>query len=102
MGIRDLSHRPAKLLLLAAMLFSPASFAQYNGNIQGVVFDRNGAVVNDASIQLRNLDTGVIAATTTRDAGNYRFSSLQPGHYIVSASASGFSRAEVNVTLGTS
>jgi hypothetical protein len=101
MGIRTSLHWPAKLLFLAVVVSSPASFAQYNGNIQGVVFDPNGAVVNGASIQLRNVDTGVIAATTTSDAGNYRFSSLQPGHYIVSADATGFSKAEVSVTLGT-
>jgi hypothetical protein len=51
---------------------------------------------------LRNVDTGVIAATTTSDSGYYRFSSLQPGDYIVSAVAKGFAKAEVSVNLGTS
>ena len=102
MRIRASLRWPAKLFFLPILLFNPALFAQYNGNIQGVVFDPNNAVVNGASVQLRNVDTGVIAATTTSDAGNYRFSSLQPGHYIVSADASGFSKAEVSVTLGTS
>jgi hypothetical protein len=68
MGICASLHWQAKLSFMTIVLFNTALFAQYNGNIQGVVFDPNGAVVNGASIQLRNVDTGVIAVTTTSDA----------------------------------
>ncbi|HYK34980.1 TonB-dependent receptor [Alloacidobacterium sp.] len=95
-------HRFARLSLLLFLVSSLSVYAQYNSNIQGIVSDPTGAVINGASIQLRNVDTGVVAATTTSDAGNYRFSSLQPGHYIVTAEASGFNKTEVSLTLGTS
>jgi hypothetical protein len=99
---RAFSHSFARLFLLLFLFSSLTVYSQYNGNIQGVVSDQTGAVVNGASIQLRNVETGVIAATTTSDAGNYRFSSLQPGHYVITVEASGFSKAEENVALGTS
>jgi len=94
-------HWLAKLSLLPFLLSSFAVYAQYSGNIQGIVSDPSGAVVSGASINLRNVDTGVIEATTTSGSGNYRFSSLQPGSYIVAAEAAGFIKAQVSVTLGT-
>jgi len=97
---RLLPHLP-QLFLLLCLLSSVGAYAQYSGNIQGVVTDPTGAAVNGASIQLRNVDTGVTAATTTSDSGNYRFSSMQPGHYVVTAEASGFAKSEVSLTLGT-
>jgi hypothetical protein len=76
-------------------------YAQFSGNIQGVISDPSGASVNGASVQLRNVDTGVTSGTKTSDSGNYRFSSLQPGKYVVSAEAGGFRKTEVNLTLST-
>jgi hypothetical protein len=87
--------------LLLSLFCIPAS-AQYNSNIQGVVSDPAGAAINGAAIQLRNVETGVTAADTTADSGNYRFNSLPPGNYVVSADAKGFRRAEASFTLNTS
>jgi len=98
---RALFHWFARLSLLPFLLANLSVYAQYSSNIQGIVSDPSGAVVNGASIQLRNVDTNVVAATASSDSGNYRFSSLQPGHYIISAEASGFSKTEINLTLGT-
>ena len=76
-------------------------FAQYSGNIQGTVSDATGATIADASVELRNVDTGIQTATTTSASGDYRFNSLAPGRYVVRAQAKGFQISEVNVTLGT-
>jgi len=86
----------------AAILISNLSFAQFSGNIQGVVSDPSGAAIANATVQLRNLETGVEAVATTSSTGNYRFSSLSPGSYVVSAEANGFRRTEVHLTLSTS
>ncbi len=88
--------------LVAAVLSNICCYAQFSGNIQGVISDASGAVVAGASVSLRNIDTGVEATTTTSGSGNYRFSSLEPGHYVVTAQASGFRATEVTLTLGTS
>ena len=88
--------------LLILLLFCLPAFAQYSGNIQGVVSDPAGAAINGASVQLRNADTGVTATITTSDSGNYRFSSLPPGNYVVTAEAKGFRKTESTFTLSTS
>jgi hypothetical protein len=90
------------LSLLILLLTALPGFAQYSSNIQGVVSDPAGAAINGASVVLRNLDTGVTATTTTSDSGNYRFSSLPPGNYAVSAEANGFRKTESTFELGTS
>lgn len=84
------------------MLSSSLSFAQYNSNIQGIVSDSAGAAINGASIELRNVDTGVSAVSKTTDAGNYRFSSLPPGNYVVTVQAAGFRKMVSSFTLNTS
>jgi len=40
-------------------------YAQYSGNVQGVVSDPAGASINGASIELRDVDTGVTQTATT-------------------------------------
>jgi len=51
---------------------------------------------------LLNTATQVSQETTSNDNGEYRFASLAPGAYKITASASGFAATEVNATLATS
>ena len=67
-----------------------------------MVSDPAGATINGASVQLRNVETGVTATITTSDSGNYRFSSLPAGNYVVTVEAKGFRNAESSFTLTTS
>src|SRR5262245_31985020 len=85
------------LLLLAA---GPAS-AQYTANIQGIVQDSSGSALAQAKVELLNLATQVSSTTTADDTGTYRFLSLAPGQYKISAEAQGFKRAEQAITLTT-
>lgn len=96
---RPLKRRYPLLFLLC---FSLPCLAQYSSNVQGVVSDPAGAAIVGASVQLRNTATGVITTATSSDSGNYRFSSLPPGDYVLSAESSGFRRAEAKFTLDTS
>jgi len=93
----------AALCLLALGVAGAGCYAQtvFSGNIQGVISDPSGAVVPSAAVMLRNVDTGVTATTTSSASGNYRFSELPPGNYVVAAEASGFQKAEVKLTLET-
>jgi hypothetical protein len=95
-------RRTPSLLILVLLLIALPCFAQYSGNIQGVVSDASGAAINGASVELRNVDTGVTSIITTADSGNYRFSSLPPGNYVVTADAKGFRRTQASFTLSTS
>ena len=89
------------LVILAISLLSLPGHAQYNGNIQGVVTDSSGAAISGATVRLRNADTNVSATDKTSESGNYRFSSLPPGNYVVSAEADRFQKAEAKFTLST-
>jgi hypothetical protein len=89
------------LLLFAGLFVSPC-LAQYSSSIQGVVSDSSGAAIAGAAVTLRNLDTGIEQSTSSGSSGNYSFTSLAPGRYVVRAQAKGLRTTEVNVTLGTS
>src|SRR5580700_1540288 len=95
--------RSRRLSFLSVLwLCALPALAQYSSNIQGVVSDPVGAAINGASVRLRNVDTGVTAVITTVESGNYRFSSLPAGNYVVTAEATGFRKAESSFTLSTS
>ena len=89
-------------LLLAALLFVLCSglvfstgklFAQTvtSGDILGSVTDPQGAVIPNVTLTAKNQDTGFTVTTKSSAQGQYRFSSLPPGRYVVTANASGFS-----------
>jgi hypothetical protein len=87
--------------ILVLLLVALPAYAQYSANVQGVVSDPSGAAIVGAAIELRNVDTGVAATVTTTDSGNYRFSSLPPGNYVIAAEAKGFKRTESQFILST-
>jgi TonB family protein len=63
-------------------------------SLVGDVTDPQGAVVANATITIKNLDTGVTRAVTTNDAGHYVAGGLKVGHYTVEAYAPGFRTVE--------
>lgn len=108
---RLFSHRGVRSVLVAlgalfafCVLLSPPVFAQgAAGTVSGEVRDTSGAMVPGASVTIINTATGVITTTNTGNAGLYAFPYVQPGVYVVSASASGFQTVRkpgvtVNVT----
>lgn len=66
-----------------------------SGTIQGSVNDASGAAVPNAQITIANQDTGASRETMSTGDGVYSVPSLLPGKYSVSATAQGFSPAEV-------
>src|SRR5579863_2649263 len=90
----------ATLCALLILLTAPI-FAQFTASIQGEVQDQSGAGVAKANLQLVNVATGVRKLATSDSSGNYRFVSIAPGNYKITVEASGFSRAEADVTLLT-
>jgi len=86
-------------VLLALSLATAPMFGQSltTGNITGTVLDPSHAVVPNAPVSLKGLDTGSTASTTTNSNGGYSFSLLRPGRYQVTVKQSGF--AEVAETV---
>ncbi len=87
--------------LMAVMFWSLQAFAQFSASVQGDVQDPSGAMIGKATVTLVNVDTRVTETKVVGDSGIYRFLSLAPGRYEVSAAAPGFSASKVAFALQT-
>ena len=88
--------------LLFAAAIAPAQTNQ--GVIAGNVLDTSGAAIPNAAITAKGQENGSVYNTVSSGSGNYRFPSIQLGHYTVTATAPGFkSEVEtgVEVRVGT-
>jgi len=65
------------------------------GSIKGYVRDASGAVVPNASIELKNELTNVTHKTNSDDTGFYQFRDLAPGTYSVILEANGFRKEAI-------
>src|SRR5206468_6466496 len=68
-------------------------FAQFNSSIEGVVTDRSGGVVPNASVTAVNVETNVARKVTSSGDGFYRVVDLGLGTYNVVVEARGFKTA---------
>ncbi|HYV63830.1 MAG TPA: carboxypeptidase-like regulatory domain-containing protein, partial [Bryobacteraceae bacterium] len=69
------------------------AFAQSDrGTITGTVSDPAGAVIANAPIQARNVETGVVYEGATSTTGNYTLAQLPVGSYEVNVAVSGFKK----------
>ena len=80
----------AMLSLLLSL--TTASLAQSNASIRGVVTDANGALVADAKVTVRNVQTNAARTVPTDGAGRFLVPELAPGEYEVEAEHQGFSK----------
>ena len=79
------------LVILGGATWATAQVA--SGNIVGAVRDASGAVVVDASVMVRNTETGITRQVTTNHEGGYVVTLLQPGTYTVTVEREGFKKA---------
>jgi len=72
-----------------------------SGQISGTVTDPTGAVVPGIAVIVKNIDTGLVRATTTSSSGGYIVTGLRPGNYEVEIQAPNFAsfRHSVEVTV---
>jgi outer membrane receptor protein involved in Fe transport len=96
-----MTNRFLSLLIFLAALSTLQVGAQTitTGELAGTVTDPSGAVVSNATVQLKSLDEGSVTNAKTNGNGYYTFSYLKPGSYSVTATASGFQTTEKNVTV---
>ncbi len=80
------------IVLTEGMVVSARAAAQSltTGAIVGVVTDPSGAVIPNAGVTVRNVETGQMRTTSTGPNGTYTISQLGPGRYRVSVTAAGF------------
>jgi len=74
-----------------------------NASVLGTITDSAGAVIPNASVQVKNTGTGRVQELPTDGQGRYRFADLPIGVYDVQASAQGFQtivRRGITLTVG--
>jgi hypothetical protein len=88
---------------MVALLFAwPVAAQEQRGSIEGLVKDTSGAVLPGVSVEAK-AETGAVLTTVTDATGVYRFPSLAPGNYSITANLSGFAPqtlGDVRVALG--
>jgi hypothetical protein len=87
-----------------AVLASLGAQSTISGYVTGVVSDPSNAVVNNASVTLKNSDTSFTQSAKSGSDGVFRFEYVPPGNYNLSVTATGFRTAEqtIAVTVGQS
>jgi len=74
-----------------ALFLCPNTSAQsVNAIVSGTITDVTGALLPAVTLTATNMETGVITTTLSNRTGAYRFPSLRPGIYTISASLQGF------------
>jgi hypothetical protein len=82
---------PVLLALLCGTLPASAQVAGA-GTITGTLTDPQGAVLPEASVVVRNTETGIERSVATNGAGVYVAVFLQPGRYQLTATKTGFAK----------
>lgn len=83
------------LLTLVGVVTIPAWGDVSTASLRGTISDSTGGVLVGATVNARNLDTGVSRSTTTNEVGVFQLLDLQAGHYQVDASQNQFTTAEL-------
>ncbi|MEP6945530.1 MAG: TonB-dependent receptor [Acidobacteriota bacterium] len=104
MKIRTLLQNHFVSITVILLLSSAIAFGQeFRGTIAGKVADQNGAIIPNATVVIKNVETNVESTLTTNEDGLYVASFLNPGKYSVSVSGPGFKKSvheAVNVGVG--
>jgi hypothetical protein len=90
------------VFVLLALVLAPAPILPQTittADIAGTITDASGAVVPNATVTVRNEDTNDTRAAVTSESGQYRFSLLPPGKYVISAATSGLKSNTQKVRL---
>jgi len=81
----------AQRFIAVFAIFCGAVCAQVDtGSISGLVTDSTGALIPAAEVAVTQQETNVSVNVTTNPSGFYSIPGLHPGHYVISATKSGF------------
>ncbi len=95
----------SSVFFLLLLTTSQYAITQVTAAVSGTITDPSGAAVSDASVTVRNVNTGATRGETTNDAGRYQMLSLPVGEYEVRARKAGFAeeiRTGIDLVVGQS
>src|SRR5262245_33709205 len=92
---RSLSITLTLALLAQIVVLASASPQTDMGRIVGSVRDQNKAVIQGASVTVKNERTGEERAVTTDEEGSFTAANLKPSTYTIKVSAQGFADSEI-------
>jgi len=79
------------LAMVSLLALSVTSHAQSDtAEVSGRIFDPNSAVIVEATVTAKNINTGIATTIQTNEEGIYRFVDLGPGDYEFTVSKRGF------------
>lgn len=82
------------ILLMAVAPFDAAAQSE-SASVSGRVTDQQNAVIPNAEVEMRNVDTNSTHVTKTNGDGIYSFPSLRPGSYVISVRKEQFQTVSV-------
>jgi Carboxypeptidase regulatory-like domain len=88
----------ASLILLILMAAPGRAWAQGEASISGTVTDATGAIIADATVKVKSVETSTVRSLVTDSSGRYEAALLPVGKYEVIAEHSGF-RTEVKTGI---
>jgi hypothetical protein len=93
-GLRGYLNNASKIVavLMCALIVCvfPVRAQQNTADIIGTVTDTSGAVVPNAAVTLTNTGTNISQTTQSNGTGDYTFTLVQVGSYVVKVQATGF------------
>jgi len=89
-----LSSRMLAALLVFFVLVPIAFGQEVRGTISGLVSDAQGASIAGAKVEIKSVETNLVNAVQTNEAGLYAVPLLPIGHYNVAVTATGFKHSE--------
>ena len=98
------SFHPWLVLLALLALMASNTHASSGGTISGTVTDRSGAVIANASVVLRDVESSVERTANTNEAGFYAFTFVPVGRYAMEITSLDFRpyvRSELVIDIGS-
>jgi outer membrane receptor protein involved in Fe transport len=92
-------HQPGLKLLLLLAILQLGVPAKSSAALTGLVTDQDGAVVEGARVEARDMASGQTVSTETDISGKYKLPGLKFGDYRISVNKAGFATAARSIQL---
>ncbi|HLJ14192.1 MAG TPA: TonB-dependent receptor [Bryobacteraceae bacterium] len=96
LGLSLQSKRAFGRLPIILLLAGYASSQTFYSDLSGTVTDSSGSAVPEATLVLTSVGTNESHTRKTDDSGNYTFSELRPGNYVLNVKKDGFQQTTIS------